>query len=82
MVLMNNDASNTVTLSSLEVSSCDKYTGTIQLESGEQKTISLTGCPPGSSGSKYSFSVVIHYTNPSGLSITQYGMKDLVGTYE
>jgi len=88
MVLLNNDASGTITISGITLKAAsDKsvagnYNGTaFSLASGQQATVNVTLTSAGTTSGTYEYDVEIAYKTPNNLDATQYGMKPIVGKF-
>ncbi len=80
LVLLNNDASGTLTITNITVGN-GTYTTPTTFASGDQKNIAITNAGTGSVGGTYEFNVVITYTTVNGLTMAQFGMKPIIGKY-
>lgn len=82
LVLQNNDASGTFTITSLGVANGTGSVGSgAAFAPGETKTITVSGSSTGSAGGVYDLNVTITYTTPNGVTSKQYGAKNLIGKY-
>lgn len=79
IVVRNNDASGTMTLTAISLGS-NSTAGSYSFSSGETKNINVTAAS-GVSGQVYDFAVNITYTSAYGLPSKQFGQKTLIGKY-
>ncbi|MCX8174588.1 MAG: hypothetical protein N3E51_00065 [Candidatus Micrarchaeota archaeon] len=79
LVIQNNDASGTYTITDIRIfNNYTPYSTTVA--PGETKVF-YANAPGGAAGSIYDLNVSITYTTPAGINTTFYGAKNLVGKY-
>ncbi len=83
LVIQNNDASGTFTITAVAVAngSCSSGCSSLSFAPGETKTVAITGATTGSAGGVYDMNVTITYTTPNGVMSKQYGAKNIIGKF-
>ncbi|MCX8174589.1 MAG: hypothetical protein N3E51_00070 [Candidatus Micrarchaeota archaeon] len=83
-VVQNVDASGTYSITKLQIGPQGYWSNSttgVSFAPGEIKSLPLSGLTTGSAGSVYDFPVNISYTTPTGINMTFYASKNLVGKY-
>jgi len=85
IIIQNNDASGSLLVNNISISSCEGIASTFTVASGDTRVVSFGGCPSTglTPGSVYDYNVSFNYTTNSGSGLTtkQVGTKGLVGKY-
>ena len=81
LVIQNNDASGTFTITALGVANGSASGMPQSFAPGETKTVAITGAQTGSAGGVYDLNVTVTYTTPNGVTSKQYGAKNLIGKF-
>ena len=80
-VIQNVDAQGQITLLNMTAGNATPYTTSTTFSPGETRSITMSGGPAGEAGVVYELPVNFSYRTANGLSLKQFGSKNVIGKY-